>query len=220
VKNTIERYNEQAAAMDPPKPTVDWDEVVEYAFIVDFDLLRKGREDIRGELWAQPAGRRAMDQHFKLLRADEEIVRLNLEICCLVTYMVDEEVFLSHEEERLRAVGKEGLAVQVGLLRMERGRFTDLHMSRLVKLSKVPGFTGSILPGVSVCCERHTPVARPDDVEMHAASPLPPSEEDGVAPPDDDDEEVESDDDDSVLADAFLNILRISRDGDREVGDT
>ncbi|KAJ7871910.1 hypothetical protein B0H13DRAFT_2236318 [Mycena leptocephala] len=220
VKNAIERYNEQAAAMDPLKPMVDWDEVVEYAFIADFDLLREGREDIRGELWAQPAGRRAMDQHFKLLRANEEIVRLNLEICRLVTYMVDEEAFLSREEERLRAVGMEGLAVQVGLLCMERGWFTDLHMSRLVKLSKVPGFTGSILPGVSVCHERHTPVARPDDVEMHVASPLPPSEEDGVAPPDDDDEEVESDDDDGVLTDTFLNILRISRDGDREVGDT
>ncbi|KAJ7918559.1 hypothetical protein B0H13DRAFT_2321316 [Mycena leptocephala] len=220
VKNAIERYNEQAAAMDPPKPMVDWDEVVEYAFIADFDLLREGREDIRGELWAQPTGRRAMDQHFKLLCADEEIVRLNLEIRRLVTYMVDEEAFLSREEERLRAVGKEGLAVQVGLLRMERGRFTDLHMSHLVKLSKVPGFTGSILPGVSVCRERHTPVAWPDDVEMRAASPLPPSEEDGVAPPDDDEEEAESDDDDGVLTDTFLNILRISRDGDREVGDT
>jgi hypothetical protein len=55
---------------------------------------------------------------------------------------------------------------------------------------------------------------------MRVASPLPPSEEDGVAPPDDDKEEAESDDDDGVLADAFLNILRISRDGDREVGDT
>jgi hypothetical protein len=151
VKNAIERYNEQAAAMDPPKPMVDWDEVVEYAFIADFDLLREGREDICGELWVQPAGRRTMDQHFKLLCADEEIVRLNLEICRLVTYMVDEEAFLSREEERLRAVGKEGLAVQVGLLYMEQGRFTDLHMSRLVKLSTVPGFTGSILPGVSVC---------------------------------------------------------------------
>jgi hypothetical protein len=131
--------------------------------------------------------------------------------------MVDEEAFLSREEERLRAVGKEGLAVQVGLLRMERGRFTDLHMSRLVKLSKVPGFTGSILPSVSVCREH---LARPDDVEMHAASPLPPSEEDGVAPPDDDEEESESDNNNGALADAFLNILRIVRDGDREVGDT
>jgi hypothetical protein len=100
VKNTIAKYNEIAESMTPPKPTLNWDEVVEYAFLADFDLLRKGREDIRGELWAQPAGRAAMDQHFKLLCADEEILRLNIKIRRLVTYMVD-EVFLRREEERV-----------------------------------------------------------------------------------------------------------------------
>ncbi|KAJ7707031.1 hypothetical protein B0H14DRAFT_3525882 [Mycena olivaceomarginata] len=80
IKTAIGRYNEAAEAMTPPKPTLNWEEVVEYAFLADFDLLREGREDIRGELWAQPAGRAAMDQHFKLLRADEEIQQLNVEI--------------------------------------------------------------------------------------------------------------------------------------------
>ncbi|KAF8166890.1 hypothetical protein K438DRAFT_1484281, partial [Mycena galopus ATCC 62051] len=97
--------------------------------------------------WAQPAGRAAMDQHFKLLRADEELLRLNIEIRRFVTYMGDEEAFLVREEGRLREEGKEGLAHQVGLVRMERARFTTLHMSRLVKLSKEPGFTGDITPG-------------------------------------------------------------------------
>ncbi|KAJ6448466.1 hypothetical protein C8R45DRAFT_763952, partial [Mycena sanguinolenta] len=128
--------------MTPPKPTLDWEEVVEYAFLADFDLLREGRRDIRDERWAKPAGRAAMDQHYKLLRAEEEIERLNIEIRRLVTYMRDEEAFLSCEEGRLREDGREGMAVQVGLLRAERGRFTSLHMARLVKLSKEAGFTG------------------------------------------------------------------------------
>ncbi|KAJ7772502.1 hypothetical protein B0H14DRAFT_2308889, partial [Mycena olivaceomarginata] len=97
--------------------------------------------------WAQPAGRAAMDQHFKLLRADEEIQRLDVEICRFVTYMTDEEAFLTREEGRLREEGRPGIAHQVRLVRMERARFTDLHTARLVKLSKVPGFTGDILPG-------------------------------------------------------------------------
>ncbi|KAJ7873189.1 hypothetical protein B0H13DRAFT_2349171 [Mycena leptocephala] len=198
VKNAIERYNEQAAAMDPPKPTVDWDEAWSTHSLRTLTSCAKEGGHSRGAMGAT----RWSSRHGSTLQAPlhrRKIVRLNLEIRRLVTYMVDEEVFLSREEERLRAVGKEGLAVQ---------------------LSKVPGFTGSILPSISICRERHMPVARPDDVEMHVASPLAPSEEDGVAPPDDEEEEAESDDDDGALADAFLNILRIARDGDREVGDT
>ncbi|KAJ6603182.1 hypothetical protein DFH09DRAFT_1242728 [Mycena vulgaris] len=216
VKNAITTYNEVAQTMTPPKPTLDWEQVVEYAFLADFDLLREGREDIRGELWAQPAGRAAMDQHYKLLRADEEIQRLNVEIRRLVTYMADEAGFLSREEDRLREEGEGAIAVQVGLLRMERVRFTSLHMSRLRKLSQEPGFTGSLVSGVSVCRERHTPVARiPRDNDVEMRAPLPPlleEENGGAVPADGGEEDVESDDDDGELAEAFLNVVRIAHD--------
>ncbi|KAJ6518121.1 hypothetical protein C8R47DRAFT_1205193 [Mycena vitilis] len=217
VKNALTTYNGIASAMTPPKPTLDWEEVVEYAFLADFDLLREGRRDIRGEKWAQQSGRAAMDQHYKLLRADEEIERLNVEIRRLVTYMRDEEAFLSREEGRLREEGREGIATQVGLLRVERARFTDLHMSRLVKLSKEPGFIGDLLPGLSVSRERHTPVVRDADSEMRAPSPVPPI--DGV-PADGDEEDVESEDEDGRLAEAFFNVIRISGDGGDDRGDS
>ncbi|KAJ7640901.1 hypothetical protein DFH06DRAFT_1137727, partial [Mycena polygramma] len=217
LKNALSRYNFEARAISPPKPTLSWEDVVEYAFLADFDLLREGRRDIREEPWAQQAGRVAMDQHYKLLRADEEIIRLNVEIRRLVTWMKDEDAFLTREEVRLREEGKEGIALQVGLLRMERARFTDIHMARLVKLSKEPGFTGDLVPGVSVSRERHEPVAGAMDVEMQAPLPDPPTEQDGAAPPaDGDDDDVESDDDDGAFADAFMNIIRISGDDGRE----
>jgi hypothetical protein len=214
VKTAITTYNEAAQAMIPPRPTLSWEEVVEYAFLADFDLLREGRGDIRGELWAQPAGRAAMDQHFKLLRADEEIARLNVEIRRLVTFMVDEEAFLTREEERLGEEGNTELAHQVGLVRMECTRFTELHMSRLVKLSKEVGFAGDILPGTSVSRERHVPVNRDRDVEMSAPS-LHPFEEPGAPPRDDEEDQEGSNDDDDkdgTLAEAFMNIVRIAGD--------
>ncbi|KAJ7915783.1 hypothetical protein B0H13DRAFT_2231808 [Mycena leptocephala] len=120
IKTALDTFNKAAAALTPPRCELTWEEIVDYAFLADFDLLREGREDIRGEPWAQPAGRAAMDQHFKLLRADEEIARLNLEIPRLVTYMRDEEQFLTRQEDRLRAAGEAALAHQVGLRRLER----------------------------------------------------------------------------------------------------
>lgn len=209
VKTAIASYNAAAEAMTPQMPTLDWEQVVEYAFLSDFDLLREGREDIRQEPWALPAGRAAMDQHFKLLRADEEIRRLNLEIPRFVTFIQDETSFLTREANHLREEGEVALAHQVDLLRAERSRFTTLHMSRLVELSKLPGFTGSISPGVSVSRERHIPVAR--DVVMRAPSgPLPPEPADGAEQGEGDDEDEE--DEDGALTAAFANIVRISGD--------
>ncbi|KAJ7702182.1 hypothetical protein B0H16DRAFT_1235271, partial [Mycena metata] len=129
--------------------------------------------------WAQPAGRVAMDQHFKLLRADEEITRLNLEIPRLVTHMRDEDTFLIYQERRLVRAGNPALAHQVGVHRMERGRFNTLHMERLVKLSKEPGFTASLVPGVSVNTDRRVPVGEAEDIVMPDAgeTAVPPPEE-------------------------------------------
>jgi hypothetical protein len=134
--------------------------------------------------------------------------------------MTDEEAFLTREEGRLREEGRPGIAHQVRLVRMERARFTDLHNARLLKLSKVPGCTADILPGTSISRERHTLVARERDVEMRAPSPPPGPDAVGVAPPPPEEEDVPSDDDeDGTLADAFLNIIRISGDNSAEAED-
>ncbi|KAJ7150768.1 hypothetical protein C8R46DRAFT_1166724 [Mycena filopes] len=189
VKSALERYNEAAAAMSPPRTQLTWEQIVDYAFLADFDLLREGREDIRAEPWAQPAGRAAMDQHYKLLRADEEIARLNLEIPRLITHMADEDTFLLYHEQRLAREGSAALAHQVAVHRTERARFDTLHMERLVKLSKEPGFTASLLPG---------------DIEMPDA--------DATSPPEEPDADGDADVDGEALADAFELIMRISVD--------
>ncbi|KAJ6528195.1 hypothetical protein B0H19DRAFT_1083718 [Mycena capillaripes] len=142
VKTALDIYNDAAALMMPPRNQLSWEQIVNYAFLADFDLLREGREDLRAE---------------PLLRTDEEIVHLNLEIPRLVTHMVDEEVFLLHHEQRLSEEGSMALVHQITLHRTERGHFNTLHMDRLVKLSKEPGFTASIMPGVSVSKERRVP---------------------------------------------------------------
>ncbi|KAJ6505360.1 hypothetical protein C8R45DRAFT_1051065 [Mycena sanguinolenta] len=217
LRAAITHYNEAASALTPPREHLDWEEVVEHAFLADFDLLRDARQDIRQEPWALPAGRAAMEQHFKILRAKEEIERLNIEIRHFVTYIGDEEAFLVREEGALRDEGEAGLARQVCLLRMERARFTAVHMARLTKLSKAAGFTGSLSPGSSVSRERHVPVVRRKDIDVRASSPSPTDDEMGpleTASGDEEDAEAEEDveDDEGGITDALLNILSITQD--------
>ena len=73
-------------ALVPPQQVLDWDQVVKYTFLSDFDLLCDACQDIRRKPWATPAAHLAIDQAFKLERAEEEIAWLNIEVPHLNLY--------------------------------------------------------------------------------------------------------------------------------------
>ncbi|KAJ6553701.1 hypothetical protein DFH09DRAFT_924701 [Mycena vulgaris] len=206
IKTAIEQYNTAAAALDVPREPLTWEEVVDYTFLSDFDLLRLARVDIRSEGWAQPAGREAMDQYFKLVRADEEIKRLNVEIPRLVTYMRDEEVFLQQQEARIRHEHGPALGHQVFLYRMRQGRFNDGHRYRLIALAKVPGFSGSLFPGVPVNKERLA-----ESVPAISRLPEVPTNFDGEALGDEDEDDEE---DEAETVAAAFTVFSITEDGE------
>ncbi|KAJ7851290.1 hypothetical protein B0H14DRAFT_3085820 [Mycena olivaceomarginata] len=139
VKNAIGNYNTAAGLLDPPMPHLSWEQVVEYAFLADFDILRDTRTEVQSRPWTRPAYRLAMDRYFKILRAREEIKRLNVEIPRVVTWIRDEYKVLCRKEQEL--------GVEVRRYRERRGRFDDGHMRRFWALAKEPGFTGSLVPG-------------------------------------------------------------------------
>lgn len=135
VRAALARYNKAATAIG--REELQYEEICEYSFLSEFDLLRDARQDIRTRPWATPAGRHLMDLHFKNLAAHEEINRLNVEIPRFVTYMCDEEEELQSVCRRLDAENAP-LAYQVNLHRMERARFNSIHLKRLYKLAGDP----------------------------------------------------------------------------------
>jgi hypothetical protein len=94
-----------------------------------------------------------MDSYFKILRAREEIQQLNIEIKHVVTWIDDEDRFLRKKEEELKGTDPL-LAVQVSQYRLRRGQSDVYHMHRFWALAKVPGFTGSVVPGISIEARR------------------------------------------------------------------
>lgn len=161
IRTALEHYNTAAKALSPPRRTLEWKDVVEYTFLADFDLLRDTRQDISQRPWATPAGRLAMDTYFKMCRAREEIERLNVEIRRVATYLRDEDRFLSDCEVQVRDFDP-ALAHQIYLHRMERGRFNILHARRLIEISRLGGFTGSISPGIAVDTGKGASASRPN----------------------------------------------------------
>ena len=90
IRNALKRYNAAANKLQPPREQLTYRSIIEYSFIGDFSLLKASRQDIHLQDWARPAVHEAMRKHFQLLRAQEEIVWLNVEIRRLHTAVHDE----------------------------------------------------------------------------------------------------------------------------------
>jgi len=87
-----------------------------------------------------------MDQHFQIIRAEEEITCLNIEICRVITHLRDEEKFLHAHEDNLWPRDS-ALAHQLCRYWLQRGCFNALHQEWFCQLGSMPGFTGSLEPG-------------------------------------------------------------------------
>ena len=144
----LECYNVAAANMSLLCRQLRWDEVVEYTFLLEFDLLRDVRQDLSCCPWATPVGRQAMDSYFKRCRAEEEIIRLNMEICWLITYIRDEEHYLRACKDTLKAQHPE-LAHQIYVKHNVCSHFHRSHLQPLHAISQLPGFSGMLSPDYS-----------------------------------------------------------------------
>jgi hypothetical protein len=201
VKNAITTYNELAAIQDPPKRQLSWEDVVEYTFIADFDLLRS--REVLAQPWSRPAFRATMTRYFKTVRAREEIQRLNIEIRRVVTWIRDEGQYLREREAALRNTSGKSreqaeadllLLVHVAEYRRQRQRFDATHMRRFRKLAVKEGFTGSIEPGSSLERPECSEEAMDVEEERTATTPLATRAPDATDEPDIDGSDNEGDD--------------------------
>ena len=73
IQSTLDKYYSIAGTMHPCCHILKWEEVVEYAFLSDFDLLMDGCQDISKLPWALPMGHHVIDLHFKMCHTRKEI---------------------------------------------------------------------------------------------------------------------------------------------------
>ena len=142
IRKALERYNTQAACLNPPRPPLSWSDIVEYSFIGEFDLLRHSRDDVRDAPWTQPARREASLKFFQLCRAREELIRLNVEICRLRTWVHDEEKRVKSAISHLSSTDPL-LAAELECRWILRAAMNNTHIKRLNKIESQPGFTGT-----------------------------------------------------------------------------
>jgi hypothetical protein len=142
----LKRYNEAAAQLNPPREALTWEAVMNAVTVADFDLLRDTRQDIRTLEWAQPANREGMVMYFGIKRAKEEILRLNVEIRRLLTFLYDDYA------DHFCAVTKHiiinpPLASEISSQWSYRERIHEAIVKHLIQTSRLAGFTGNLFYG-------------------------------------------------------------------------
>ena len=135
--------------LQPPRSTLKWEDVAKYAFLSDFNLLHNTRQDICTWPWATPLGRFALDTHFTIVHAHEELKRLNLEVQRVATHIQDEDIFLHGCEDAIRTTNP-CLAHQISLYRKVCGHFNAHHIHHIKQITSLPGYTGTASVGVAL----------------------------------------------------------------------
>ena len=146
IRRALNTYNTAAAQLNPPRESLTWAKLMDTSTLAEFDLLRDSRQDIREQLWTHPARREAMNLYFGIKRAKEEILRLNVEIRRLVTFMIDDHRDYHRAISALNSVDP-GLAGELSYQLKHRDRIHTQIAQRLHQTSRLKGFTGTLLPG-------------------------------------------------------------------------
>jgi hypothetical protein len=142
IRTALDTYNRLAKTLNPPRPSLDFKEVLDYSSLAEFDLLRDTRGTVQTRIWAQPAYRVAMGLHFKRKCAHGEIKRLNVEITRLRTFIRDDEVSHSKSIDAIRD-SDPGLAAVMAHQWALRCEVNHIHLARLSAIADLPGYTGS-----------------------------------------------------------------------------
>lgn len=139
IRTALQKYNELAPLQNPPRPTLQFSDVASYSWLSDFDLLKYSRTDIMQKPWSVPANREVANKYFKVLRAHEEIHRLNIEVRRLDAWTI-------HEDEKFEsAIDTETdphLAAELRRRYAERRRVNRLHRIRISSIYSLEGYSG------------------------------------------------------------------------------
>ncbi|RPD53405.1 hypothetical protein L226DRAFT_548449 [Lentinus tigrinus ALCF2SS1-7] len=149
IRHALDEYNKCAAALPSPQAALSWHDIMEMASLAEFDLLRDTREDVREYPWAKRLNRQAMNLHFNILRAHEEIECLDVEIPRLFTSLVDRHYNLQMAIAYV-ADTDPALAHELRVRWACEDRISARIAARLYETSQLKGFSGKLVAGTRI----------------------------------------------------------------------
>ena len=194
VRVAIDKYNTMAPLQDPPRPLLVYSAVAAYSWLGEFELLKESRYEVLERPWAKPAYREVASKYYKIVRAYEELTRLNVEVKRLSTWVNDEDMHLLRVIKQLKD-SNPNLSAAIQEQHVKQHRVNNIHRARIHAIYCLPGFTGNATLGIKR--------GGMGEVQQHDAELLSNSEEAAVTSDLRGVETVEVDEDD-ILTDEAL----------------
>ncbi|KAG2108835.1 hypothetical protein BD769DRAFT_1630507 [Suillus cothurnatus] len=141
IRNALERYNRLAPLQMPPRDMLKFSEVASYAWLGEFEMLKHSRCEILDKPWVSKANREVAGKYFRIVRAREEIHRLNIEISRLQTWVDTEDARLLEISTALTTTNTL-LASEIQMRYEEHRRMNNLHRIRLQAIYNLHGYSG------------------------------------------------------------------------------
>ncbi|KAG2037167.1 hypothetical protein BDR03DRAFT_864724 [Suillus americanus] len=138
----LDRYNKLAPSQVPPQPILDYAEVVGYAALGEFTLLKHSHHDLLMRPWATPDNCKMAAKFFKVLHSHDEITHLNVEIGRLHAWMEFEEKSMISTIAALNRKGSPLLAFELQRQYAVRRHVNDIHRACLQRVCLLDGYTG------------------------------------------------------------------------------
>ena len=140
----IDCYNKYGAQLVPPRPPLLWEQIAEYTFLGEFELLRN--PEISTKKWAHASFRSAANLYFDAERAREEILRCNVEIARLRTKIRDDSLNYPAAISRLQS-SDPPLAAQLTLQWKYLQSVNSALLARIAQIESLEGYTGGYSAG-------------------------------------------------------------------------
>ncbi|EGO04368.1 hypothetical protein SERLA73DRAFT_43524, partial [Serpula lacrymans var. lacrymans S7.3] len=125
----------------PSCPCLEYSEVINYATLGEFALLKHSRHNLLQKPWAIPTNREMTTKHYKVLRAREEIVRLNVEIRQLQAWIDYKDRHMQATTDMIK-VTEPLIAAELQMVHREQCRINSIHWARLHHIYKLDGYSG------------------------------------------------------------------------------
>ncbi|KAG9077568.1 hypothetical protein FRC06_008838 [Ceratobasidium sp. 370] len=158
LKSALKRYNDAASKVG--LQAISWETLTSISMLADFDLLRGSRTGILEEEWARPSNRRAAEEYQYIMRAKEEILRLNIEVRRVHTAISDEQQMLPEIVEQIAATSPE-LQWAANRYVEQRLKVNNYIMHELNILMRSKQYTGLRNTGVRLGRQVDNGVAQP-----------------------------------------------------------
>jgi len=145
VNAVLNEYNNQAKWLG--QPVLDFQQVTEYTFLSNFELLHSTHNDITEQPWACPLICNAMTSWMKINHAKEEINHLNIEAQRLKTYIWDSSLAQWNVIQHLCQTDP-ALAAELQECHEAQSTTNTLLSQQLCKVELLPSFSGWTMPGM------------------------------------------------------------------------